>query len=257
MCKILPKVSTIFFIAVFILQLFLLPLLFFNIDLAKASDVKFNPQISVPGSEFIHSEAEDGGVPVSGSTATIGKYISAIYQYGIGIVAILATVVLMFGGVIWLTAGGDMNKVNSAKEWIKASLTGLIIALCSYVILLTINPDLVNFRIRTIKEVNPVNNNISDGNGNEVENYDAYISETSQRLKSESDYTPMLAIIGNGDELLKNAQASSDYEQFKLPDGTLLDNVYRNIKEDYLYSFYSDVKQWGDPFVGVEKWIKK
>lgn len=76
----------------------------------------------------------------------IGEYIQAIYNYAIGIVGILAAIVLMFGGLLWMTAGGETGRVSEAKEWIKASLLGLVIALSSYVILQTINPDLVNFR---------------------------------------------------------------------------------------------------------------
>jgi len=41
-----------------------------------------------------------------------------------GIVGILAAVVLMVEGVIWLTAGGNVNKVETAKQTMGA-LTGL------------------------------------------------------------------------------------------------------------------------------------
>lgn len=76
----------------------------------------------------------------------IGQYIVGIYQYAIGIVGILAAVVLMFGGLIWLTAGGNATQIGNAKAWIGASLTGLVIALCSYMILYLVNPDLTIFR---------------------------------------------------------------------------------------------------------------
>lgn len=76
----------------------------------------------------------------------IGQYIAGVYQYAIGIVGILAAVVLMFGGIIWLTAGGSATQIGNAKAWIGASLTGLVIALCSYMILYLINPDLTIFK---------------------------------------------------------------------------------------------------------------
>ncbi len=76
----------------------------------------------------------------------IGQYIAGIYQYAIGIVGILAAVVLMFGGIIWLTAGGSATQITNAKAWIGASLTGLVIALCSYMILYMVNPDLTIFK---------------------------------------------------------------------------------------------------------------
>jgi hypothetical protein len=85
----------------------------------------------------------------------IGEYVAGIYKYGIGIVGILAAVVLMFGGLLWLTAGGNATQVGEAKAWIGASMTGLVIALTSYMILYQINPDLLNLKaleVTMIKE---------------------------------------------------------------------------------------------------------
>lgn len=76
----------------------------------------------------------------------IGEYIAGIYKYAIGIIGILTAVVLMIGGVIWIVAGGSATMIGEAKAWISASITGLVIALCSYAILYQINPVLVDFR---------------------------------------------------------------------------------------------------------------
>ena len=86
----------------------------------------------------------------------IGEYIRAVYNYAIGIVGILAAVVLMWGGLLWLTAGGDQGKVTEAKAWIAASLTGLVIALSSWTILYVINPDLVAFNALKINDIEKV-----------------------------------------------------------------------------------------------------
>lgn len=104
-----------------------------------AADITFTPQISIPG-------VSAGKI----SPTSIGSYIIAIYKYAIGIVGILATVVMMIGGIIWLTAGGNSTRIEDAKSWISASLTGLIIALCSFLILSTVNPALTTF-----KPINP------------------------------------------------------------------------------------------------------
>ena len=76
----------------------------------------------------------------------IGQYITAIYNYGVGIAGILAAIVLMAGGVLWLISGGDSSKITQAKELIGGSITGLIILMTSYVILIEINPALVGFK---------------------------------------------------------------------------------------------------------------
>lgn len=145
----LPKIFIIFFITVFILQL--TAWLFLLVNPARAA-VEFTPQVGI-GNDF------SAGQKVTVGGDTIGKYIRAIYQYGVGVTGILAAIILMFGGLLWLTAGGNTGQVSEAKEWIKASLTGLIIALLSYIILLTINPDLVQLKTITIEPVNSANSN--------------------------------------------------------------------------------------------------
>ncbi|MCK5320901.1 hypothetical protein KAJ61_05965 [Candidatus Parcubacteria bacterium] len=93
-----------------------------------------------------------------GTTKPIADYIQAIYKYAIGVVAILATVVMMIGGVVWITAGGNQTRVGEAKQYISGSLTGMVLVFCSYMILNTINPDLVKFKpvgIETVDEKKP------------------------------------------------------------------------------------------------------
>ena len=156
--KRLPKILTIFFFSIFILQMVcLIFLLTIPQETQAVDDVKFNPQVSIPDSKFQRVECPQGmseedceKLKYTITGKTIGEYIQAIYNYAIGIVGILAAVVLMFGGVIWLTAGGNQEKVKEAKAWIGASLSGLVLLLGSYMILNTINPDLVSF-----KEISP------------------------------------------------------------------------------------------------------
>ncbi|MEA3449905.1 MAG: pilin [Patescibacteria group bacterium] len=74
---------------------------------------------------------------------SIGNLINAIYTYALGIVGILATVVMMYGGVLYITAAGNASKMDNAKQWIFSSLTGLILALSSYTLLYMVNPNLL------------------------------------------------------------------------------------------------------------------
>ena len=149
MLKSFPKILTIFFLAVFIFQLACLIFLFALPQAGQAADpAKFTPQVGI-GTDF---QAGTSYVP-DGSTAMIGQYIRAIYKYAIGIVGILAAVVLMIGGVMWIVAGGSSTMIGEAKSWIGASLTGLVLALMSYLILATINPALVDLKTTEIKKV--------------------------------------------------------------------------------------------------------
>lgn len=79
------------------------------------------------------------------SVAWIGEYITGIYQYAIGIAGILAVIVLMVGGLIYLVSGGDATRITQAKELIIGSITGLVILLSSYFLLSRINPKLAGF----------------------------------------------------------------------------------------------------------------
>jgi len=96
----------------------------------------------------------------------ISEYIVAIYKYAIGVVGIIATVVLMIGGLVWLTSGGNQTRVGEAKAWIGASLTGLLLTLGSFMILATVNPKLTQFepiKIAVPPKENPNTNNIDEG----------------------------------------------------------------------------------------------
>ncbi|PLX21330.1 hypothetical protein C0584_02760 [Candidatus Parcubacteria bacterium] len=114
-----------------------------SLSSVDASDIKFSPQVTIPGSAF----EEGAEIDIQNDTTVLGLYLKAIYTYAISIVGIVATVMLMVGGFIWLTAGGSGEKVGKARDIIFSSLTGLVLALTSYTILSVINPDLVNFKI--------------------------------------------------------------------------------------------------------------
>jgi len=144
MLKSLPKILIIFFLVIFIFQLACLLFLALTPGISQAADIQFTPQVQVSDYTFDSSDK---------STGNIARYVRAIYKYAIGIVGILAAVILMIGGVMWIVAGGSATAIGEAKSWIGASLTGLVIALASYLILATINPALVNFKTTGIKTV--------------------------------------------------------------------------------------------------------
>ncbi len=108
----------------------------------KAPDLQI-PIDTVDLSDVVCQVDENGDR--SCSIPWIGQYISGIYQYAISIAGILAAVVLMAGGVLWLVSGGDSGRISKAKEMIIGSVSGLVILMASYIILYQINPNLVRF----------------------------------------------------------------------------------------------------------------
>lgn len=119
-----------------------------NID-CSGDNICFTPQISIPGTDIV------AGQPIRVQGDTIGRYIVAIYTFGVYAGGIVATIVLMAGGFVWLLAGGNTSQVEQARTMITGAVTGYVLLLLSWVLLNTINPNLTQFKPL---DIDPVNN---------------------------------------------------------------------------------------------------
>ena len=72
----------------------------------------------------------------------IGEYVNAIFKFFVAIVGILATVMIMWGGIKYLTAGGNPTQISGAKDTMGSAIFGLVLAFGSVMILSAINPSL-------------------------------------------------------------------------------------------------------------------
>ncbi len=111
---------------------------------AATSSLQYEPQIQIPNSVFSTTS-----VTVTGDM--LAQYIQAFYNYGMAVVGILAAIVLMAGGILWLTSSGDAGKVGQAKELIIGSIVGTGILFSSWIILNTVNPELL--KLKTINTI--------------------------------------------------------------------------------------------------------
>lgn len=109
----------------------------------KINPIIFSPQISIPGFE--------SGKPVTEDT--LGNYFRAIYVYFISSVGAIAVAMIIFGGFRWITAAGNASKIQAAQETINSALIGVVLALTSFLILNTINPNLTRLRIPAVTQV--------------------------------------------------------------------------------------------------------
>lgn len=98
----------------------------------------------------------------------IAQYIEGIYKYGLSIAGILAAIVLMGGGVLWLISAGDASKITQAKELITGSVVGLLILSSSYLILKQINPNLVELQSLTIGNIKRIELAVAESKNNDV-----------------------------------------------------------------------------------------
>ena len=55
-------------------------------------------------------------------------------KYLMTFLGIIAVIVILYGGFLWLTAGGNEDRVGSAKKTIIAGIIGLVIIIAAYAI---------------------------------------------------------------------------------------------------------------------------
>lgn len=71
-------------------------------------------------------------------------YLKALFPFLLSVAAVLAFVMIVIGGLFYMTSAGNPAAASSAKDRIKAALIGLLIAVSSYLIINAINPNLLN-----------------------------------------------------------------------------------------------------------------
>lgn len=71
----------------------------------------------------ININAEQAGFQIK----DIGKLIESLLKFTLGIVGLLVFVYLIWGGIEWLTAGGDKSKTEGARTKITNAIIGLAI----------------------------------------------------------------------------------------------------------------------------------
>jgi len=122
------------------LSLFFISAFFILADFALAADI----QVQIP-------------IPSTGGTQTasftdFGAYMRTVYQFIIGAVGILAVMVIMWAGFLWMTARGNAEQVGRAKGYIGGAILGLVLTLGSFFILNIINPKLVEMQFPTMPQ---------------------------------------------------------------------------------------------------------
>ena len=86
----------------------------------------------------------------------ISEYIFAIYTYALTIGGLVAVLILMAAGLLWIVSGGDSGRITKAKQMIIGSITGLLLLVSINLFLSYINPDLIKkgyVSVETIKNI--------------------------------------------------------------------------------------------------------
>jgi len=116
-----------------------------------------------PGSKFTcqcaWGEIEVGlfkiekGVSICSLLGTSGEgpawFVQQAVTAVIALTIMAAVVSIVIGGYIYMTAGGDADRVRTAKVWIGSAILGIILALLAWLILASIATNLVKFPTTT------------------------------------------------------------------------------------------------------------
>ncbi|MFH1036794.1 MAG: hypothetical protein V1756_01855 [Patescibacteria group bacterium] len=88
-----------------------------------------------------------------GQSDNLGFYAKYIFNFGIGIVGLVGFGVLLAGGIKYLTSAANPTAIKSAKDQMRSSFLGILLLLFSYLILTTINPQLVMFDVAGLPKI--------------------------------------------------------------------------------------------------------
>lgn len=143
-----------------IVLLFFLVTSIFIVNIAFAQDNKLPTltapeiKVSIPGLDPLQNiQCKEGTCNIP----WLGQYIAGLQNYAIGIVGIIAVIVMMIGGIIWLTAGGNHHRIEEAKKLIGGSIIGIILVFCSSLLLYIVNPNLTILKGLEVSYLNKIN----------------------------------------------------------------------------------------------------
>jgi hypothetical protein len=110
--------------------------------------------IDIPGLRFSSAErtSQQGVEGRYIRLPFLGEYIAGIYKYLLAISVIVATIMIVYGGFLYIISS-SLSSVKNGKTIIFNALIGLGILFGSTTILGTVNPDLINLRMLSVLEV--------------------------------------------------------------------------------------------------------
>lgn len=79
---------------------------------------------------------ESVGGQIGLGNADLKTTILSIIRLALGLMTLIAVVLIIYGGFVWLTAAGNEENVDKAKRIISAAVIGLIIILLAWAIVI-------------------------------------------------------------------------------------------------------------------------
>lgn len=76
----------------------------------------------------------DLGEPLGLGNQDIRLTIASIINVALGLLGIIAVIIIIYAGFLWMTAGGNDDKIKEARTMLINGLIGLIIIITSYAV---------------------------------------------------------------------------------------------------------------------------
>ncbi len=92
----------------------------------------------IPHATFAQSSADPTGLKLASSTGLstvdIRTYVALIIRAFFGLLGLIAVVLVMYAGLLWMTAQGNPEQIEKAKKLLASAVIGLAIILSAYAI---------------------------------------------------------------------------------------------------------------------------
>jgi hypothetical protein len=144
----LKKFAVLFSLA-FVLTGFFVPV--YHVS-AQAQSIKYTLLTPLPcDKDTAGADCKDGVLSTfnadnSKGTEAFGRYLNILIRIFIGLCAVLAVIMIVIGGIEYMTSELISSK-EAGKDRIREALLGLLLALGAYTLLNTINPDLLRTNV--------------------------------------------------------------------------------------------------------------
>ncbi len=136
-----------------------------EMSLSSDTGLKFKPQVTIPGSITIAGKEFriTSGEGIAVDAKFLGNYIRVFFKFFVGLLAVIAVVMVTWGGFKRIIAAGNAERISDSNDAIFSAIIGLVLALISYTLLNLINPALVEFPpLQGIDDIRRVEFNLED-----------------------------------------------------------------------------------------------
>lgn len=89
--------------------------------------------------------------PCAEASSSIAQYLVNIYRFGLGIAGILAVGMIVTGAIYMTVSSSSIDKKSEGRDMITNALIGVALLFGSYILLNTINPELITLKDPAVK----------------------------------------------------------------------------------------------------------